>query len=84
MLSRRGQSEALTVADAFCRAARERVRERFENLFGANDPALYRLAQEVLKGEHRWLERGIVGVMPATAAAGGATAVEPVSEVVAV
>jgi alkylation response protein AidB-like acyl-CoA dehydrogenase len=84
MLSRRGQSEALTVADAFCRAARERVRERFENLFGANDPALYRLAQEVLKGEHRWLERGIVGVMPATAAAGGATAVEPASEVVAV
>jgi alkylation response protein AidB-like acyl-CoA dehydrogenase len=84
MLSRRGQSEALTVADAFCRAARERIRERFENLFGANDPALYRLAQEVLKGEHRWLERGIVGIMPGTAAAGAATAVEQVPEVVAV
>jgi alkylation response protein AidB-like acyl-CoA dehydrogenase len=76
MLSRRGQSEALTVADAFCRAARERIEERFATLFGRNDPALYRLAQEVLRGEHRWLERGIVGVFPSTAVAAEPTAVE--------
>ena len=64
MLARQGQSEALTVADAFCRAARERIQETFKTLFGVNDPALYRLAQQVLSGEHRWLERGIVGLVP--------------------
>jgi Acyl-CoA dehydrogenase, C-terminal domain len=81
MLARRGQSEALTVADVFCRAARERIAERFAHLFGKNDPALYRLAQEVLRGEHRWLEQGIVGLMPPTAGGVSAPAVEVSEEV---
>ena len=46
---------------------RERIAEKFTTLFGANDPALYRLAQQVMAGEHRWLEGGIVGLMPETA-----------------
>ncbi len=63
MLARAGQPQAIVLADAFCRGARERVAIRFHQLFGPNDPALYRLSQQVLAGEHTWLEQGIVGMM---------------------
>jgi alkylation response protein AidB-like acyl-CoA dehydrogenase len=75
MLARKGQREALTVADVFCRGARERIEEKFATLFGANDPAFYRLAQQVMAGEHRWLEGGIVGLMSETET--GAAAPQP-------
>jgi hypothetical protein len=29
-------------------------------VFGNDDVATYKLAQEVLKGQHEWLEEGIV------------------------
>jgi len=29
-------------------------------LHGHNDPAIYKVAMEVLRGEHAWLEQGIV------------------------
>jgi len=64
MMVRRGQVGAAALADAFCRAARERIEEHFRALFGPNDVALHAVAQEVLRGEHVWLEQGIVGVMP--------------------
>ena len=64
-----GQKEAIVLADVFCREARVRIREHFHTLFGPNDPAIYRLAQQVLKGEHRWLEQGIVGLSPLGSAA---------------
>jgi hypothetical protein len=60
MLSKQGRPEAVTLADAFCLEARERIALHFDQLFGANDPALYKLAMQVLKGEHAWLEQGIV------------------------
>jgi hypothetical protein len=60
MLSKHGRPEALTLADAFCLEARERIKVHFDQLFGANDPALYKVAMEVLRGEHAWLEQGIV------------------------
>jgi hypothetical protein len=52
--------EAVTLADVFCIEARDRIKAHFDALFGANDPALYKLAMEVLRGEHAWLEQGIV------------------------
>ena len=52
--------EAVQLADAFCTQARERIEKLFESLFGANDDKLYKLAMSVLKGEHEWLEEGIV------------------------
>ena len=76
MLAKRGEKGAIAMADVFCRTARERIEERFRQLFGKNDPALYRLAQQVLTGEHQWLEHGIVGVMPPTES-GGTSADEP-------
>jgi hypothetical protein len=60
MLSKQGRPEAITLADAFCIEARDRIETHFDQLFGPNDPALYKLAMEVLRGEHAWLEQGIV------------------------
>lgn len=55
-------NEAVRLADVFCRRSRLRVEELFDGLFGNEDEATYRLAQEVLKGEHAWLEAGIQGL----------------------
>jgi alkylation response protein AidB-like acyl-CoA dehydrogenase len=48
------------LADLFCRHARRRVEERFEAVFDNEDAATYRVAQQVLRGEHGWLETGMV------------------------
>ena len=60
MLEKQGGPQAVALADVFCLEARERIRVLFDNLFGPNDPALYKLAMEVLRGDHAWLEQGIV------------------------
>jgi hypothetical protein len=60
MLAKQGNREAVELADVFCREARERIEASFRALYGEHDNALYRLAQRVVKGEHAWLERGIV------------------------
>ena len=59
MLAKKGQKEAIALADTFCREARLRVKNHFDKLFGPNDENLYKLAMSVLKGEHAWLEHGI-------------------------
>src|SRR5688572_7847106 len=59
MLAKKGQKEAIALADTFCREARLRIDELFQNFYGPNDENLYRLAMSVLKGEHTWLEQGI-------------------------
>jgi alkylation response protein AidB-like acyl-CoA dehydrogenase len=59
MLAKKGQEEAISLADTFCREARLRVENHFDKLFGPNDENLYKLAMSVLKGEHAWLEHGI-------------------------
>jgi hypothetical protein len=48
------------LADLFCRHARRRVEEKFEAVFDNDDVATYRVAQQVLAGEHGWLESGMV------------------------
>ena len=48
------------LADLFCRHARRRVEERFETVFDNDDVATYRVAQQVLAGQHGWLESGMV------------------------
>jgi alkylation response protein AidB-like acyl-CoA dehydrogenase len=55
--SNRGPIE---LADLFARHARRRVRERFEAVFANDDTKGYQVAQQVLRGEHQWLEEGIV------------------------
>jgi hypothetical protein len=63
MLAKKGQKEALVLADLFCREARRRVKAHFSNFYGANDHAIYRISQQILRGEHSWLEQGIVGFL---------------------
>ena len=52
---------AVELADVFSRHARRRAEDRFAAVFDNDDVATYGLAQEVLRGEHDWLEQGIVG-----------------------
>ncbi len=79
MLAAQGRPEAITLADAFCRESRGRIAALFRALFGRHDEALYRVASQVLKGEHAWLEEGIIGFHPADdePEAGGAAAPPP-------
>jgi alkylation response protein AidB-like acyl-CoA dehydrogenase len=55
---------AIRMADVFCRSARIRVEDLFSRLFDNEDEAIYKLAQEVLRGEHAWLEAGALQVIP--------------------
>ena len=60
MLAGQGNTQAMELADVFCRESRDRVEASFRALYGKHDASLYRLAQSVVKGEHAWLESGIV------------------------
>jgi len=60
--SKVGHPGAIALADVFCREARLRIDDLFENLYGPTDDAVYELSQQVLRGEHAWLETGIIGL----------------------
>ena len=49
----------IKMADLFCMYARRRIDVTFEEVFDNDDSATYKLAQEVLDGEHAWLEEGV-------------------------
>ncbi len=54
--------EATRMADVFCERARHRIDALFNELFDNADAETYKLAQQVLRGEHAWLEEGILSV----------------------
>jgi hypothetical protein len=58
------REKAVRMADVFCRAARLRIQHLFDTLYENADNAIYRLAQEVLRGEHAWLESGVAQLIP--------------------
>jgi len=60
--AKRGNRGAIDLADVFCREAGLRVDTLFDQMFGPTDDRVYRLAQDVLKGQHAWLENGIIGL----------------------
>lgn len=47
---------AVALADGFCRASSRRVDELFRSLWSNDDRRSYRLALDVLNGEHAWME----------------------------
>ncbi len=53
---------AVQLADLFCAQARGRVQAKFGGLWRNEDVQTYTTAQQVLKGEHLWLEQGMVDV----------------------
>jgi hypothetical protein len=63
MLAKQGNHEAIALADLFCRAARLRVKQLFANFYGEYDAQMYKVAQQVMRGEHSWLETGIVSLI---------------------
>jgi hypothetical protein len=60
--ARKGNRGAIDLADVFCREAKLRVDTLFDHMFGPTDDRVYRVAQDVLKGQHAWLENGIIGL----------------------
>jgi hypothetical protein len=60
--AKRGNKGAVALADVFCREARIRIDDLFRKLYGPTDTSVYKLSQQVLRGEHAWLESGIIGM----------------------
>ncbi|MBS0631710.1 MAG: acyl-CoA dehydrogenase family protein [Verrucomicrobia bacterium] len=58
-----GESEEkiLTLTDDFVAQATARIEQNFRGIRRNSDEHGYQLAQEIIRGEHGWLERGIVG-----------------------
>lgn len=70
--------EAQILADVFCRRARLKVKHLFHDVWENADDPTYKLAQEVLKGRHAFLEEGAVTAIPEhTLASGAQPPVEP-------
>src|SRR5215467_4849638 len=63
MLAKQGMDDAIALADLFCRAARVRVKQLFASFYGDYDAQMYKVAQQVMRGEHSWLETGIVSLL---------------------
>jgi hypothetical protein len=63
MLSRQGNRDAIALADLFCRSAQVRVERLFASFYGDFDGEMYRVAQQVMRGEHSWLETGIIKML---------------------
>jgi hypothetical protein len=59
MLRKKGQQEAVELADLFCTDARRRVRFAFRRVFNNDDVQTYGVARDVLAGKHKWLEKGL-------------------------
>jgi hypothetical protein len=59
MLRKKGQPEAVELADLFCRYARRRVKATFRTVFSNEDTPTYATARRVLEGKHVWLEQGM-------------------------
>jgi len=55
----------MEVSDLFCRQARRRVTELFGDLWSNDEDQGYRLARQVLDGQHEWLEEGMVDPLEA-------------------
>lgn len=54
--------EACALADYFCRMSRLKIEALFRDVHDNRDNEGYRVAQQVLAGEFRWLQDGIVGL----------------------
>jgi alkylation response protein AidB-like acyl-CoA dehydrogenase len=65
MLAKKGQQNAIDLADVFCREARMRVETNFRDLFTDHDDAAYKLVMKIMKGEYDWFKGGLVEpIMP--------------------
>lgn len=63
MLAKKGQANAVDLADVFCHEARKRIDHTFATLFDDYDEKEYRVVQSLMKGEFDWLEGQLVKAM---------------------
>ena len=80
-IDRKGGDEgksAVALADGFCRASSRRVDELFRSLWHNDDQSSYRMALDVLNGEHVWMESLLDRLdQPASTPAATSTTAEP-------
>ncbi len=67
MLAKKGEKNALELADLFCREARTRIDQNFRTLFDNHDELAYKVVQKFMKGEYEWLEGSLVQPVVPTA-----------------
>jgi alkylation response protein AidB-like acyl-CoA dehydrogenase len=67
MLAKKGEKNALELADLFCREARVRVDQAFRTLFDNHDDLQYKIVQKMMKGDYEWLEGSLVQPVVPTA-----------------
>jgi alkylation response protein AidB-like acyl-CoA dehydrogenase len=67
MLAKKGEKNALEIADLFCREARTRIDQNFRTLFDNPDELAYKVVQKLMKGDYEWLEGDLVQPMVPTA-----------------
>jgi alkylation response protein AidB-like acyl-CoA dehydrogenase len=67
MLAKKGEKNALELADLFCREARKRIDQNFRYLFDDADDLSYKVVQRLMKGEYEWLEGQLVQPIVPTA-----------------
>ncbi|MDP9121371.1 MAG: acyl-CoA dehydrogenase family protein [Acidobacteriota bacterium] len=60
-------SDAMELADLFCRGARRKISGLFRALWANDDVRKYRVAMRVLEGQHAWLEEGTLKLAPKAA-----------------
>ncbi len=60
MLAKKGNKNALDLADVFCHEARKRVDHNFHTLFDNYDDKEYRVVQSLMKGDYDWLQGRLV------------------------
>jgi alkylation response protein AidB-like acyl-CoA dehydrogenase len=60
MLAADGQTDAIELADLFCRQSRRRVEALFDALWLNDDDRGYAAARAVLDGRYTWLEEGVL------------------------
>lgn len=67
MLAKKGEKNALELADLFCREARTRIDQNFRTLFDNHDELAYKVVMKMMKGEYEWLEGSLVQPVVPTA-----------------
>lgn len=70
-------ARALELTDLFCRQARRKIKRLFIDLWANDDNRKYRVALNVLKGKHQWLEKAVEGLEKELDAAEAAKAATP-------
>jgi len=60
MLAKKGEKNAIELADLFCREARTRIDQNFRTLFDNHDDLAYKVVQKMMKGDYQWLEGSLV------------------------